>query len=107
MKILVTGGAGFIGSNLAQRLLAEGHQVTVLDNLQSGYRINLDVLPGARFIEGDVRNQETVIEAAEGAKVVFHPGCVGRQQALDRYAAGRCADQCAGDFECSGDGAAG
>jgi len=84
MKILVTGGAGFIGSNLAQRLLTEGHSVTVLDNLQSGYRVNLEALPGVRFVEGDVRKQETVLEAAEGAKVIFHlAASVGNKRSID------------------------
>jgi UDP-glucose 4-epimerase len=84
MKILVTGGAGFIGSNLALRLLNEGHSVTVLDNLQSGYRINLDALPGVRFLEGDVRDQDLLVHAAEGAKVIFHlAASVGNKRSID------------------------
>src|SRR5437763_1827793 len=55
-KVLVTGGAGFIGSNLARLLLDEGREVTVYDNLSSGYRQNVEAMPGARFVEGDVRD---------------------------------------------------
>ena len=72
MRTLVTGGAGFIGSNIVRLLVAEGHEVTVLDNLSSGYRHNLDPFPRLRFIEGDVRNAQTVAEAMGGIEVVFH-----------------------------------
>jgi len=72
MKTLVTGGAGFIGSNLVRLLLAEGHEVTVLDNLSTGYRCNLTPFPAVRFIEGDVREHEIVQQAVAGAEVIFH-----------------------------------
>jgi len=72
MKAVVTGGAGFIGSNIVRLLLEEGHQVVVLDNLSSGYRSNLDPFPGIRFVEGDVRDSGAVSRAAEGVDVVFH-----------------------------------
>lgn len=67
---LVTGGAGFIGSNLVGLLLRRGHTVTVLDDLSSGYRDNLG--SPARFIEGDIRDVKAVEEAVTGADVVFH-----------------------------------
>ena len=54
MRILVTGGAGFIGSHIAERLLARGHEVAIVDNLSSGKREN--VPGGARFYEADVRS---------------------------------------------------
>lgn len=72
MKTLVTGGAGFIGSNIVRLLLAEGHEVTVLDDLSSGYRCNLTPFPEVRFIEGDVRDREAVLQAVAGTEVVFH-----------------------------------
>ncbi len=69
-RALVTGGAGFIGSRLVRALLAEGLEVTVLDDLSMGRREN--VPPQARFVEGDVRSAEDVRRALEGASVVFH-----------------------------------
>lgn len=67
---LVTGGAGFIGSHLADALLAEGHQVRILDDLSSGSRANLPA--GADFAEGDVRDPETVENLTAGTAGVFH-----------------------------------
>ena len=63
MKILVTGGAGFIGSNIVKRLLELGHEPVVLDNLSSGYKENL--FTGVTLIEGDVRNLNILVEAAD------------------------------------------
>src|SRR2546423_12515357 len=59
MRALVTGGAGFIGSHLVDALLAEGHQVCVVDNLATGSRVN--VKPSAEFVEADVRNREELV----------------------------------------------
>lgn len=70
MKVLVTGGAGFIGSNLAERLVDSGHYVVVLDNLSTGEEKNIH--PEAHFICGDVRDYETVLTALNGVEVVFH-----------------------------------
>ena len=70
MRALVTGGAGFIGSNLAERLVAMGAQVRVLDNLSTGFRDNV---PGeAELYEGDIRDEAAVRAAVEGVQVVFH-----------------------------------
>jgi UDP-glucose 4-epimerase len=72
MRALVTGGAGFIGSNLVKLLTEEGHDVVVLDSLASGYRENLTPFPRARFVEEDVRNESAVTAAASGCDVIFH-----------------------------------
>lgn len=77
-NILVTGGAGFIGSHLAARLVQLGHRVRVLDNLSSGRRDNLDSLQeGIEFIEGDIADVETCRSACKGVEVVFHQAAVG------------------------------
>jgi len=68
-KVLVTGGAGFIGSNLIPRLLEKNYSVIVLDNLSSGKMKNLSRVknhPHFKFILGDVRDQETVQNAMVG-----------------------------------------
>jgi CDP-paratose 2-epimerase len=77
-KILITGGAGFIGSNLAHRLIAAGHDVTIYDNLsRRGAEANLDWLEaslGSRFhfVRGDVRDREAVKEATVGTEQIYH-----------------------------------
>ncbi len=84
MNALVTGGAGFIGSNLVRQLLADGHSVAILDNLQSGYRVNLEALPQATFKQGDVRDESAVMESARGAECIFHlAASVGNQRSID------------------------
>ena len=70
MRALVTGGAGFIGSNIVERLLELGHEPVVLDDISSGYRENL--VPGVPFVEGDVRDAEAVGAAIDGCDVVLH-----------------------------------
>jgi UDP-glucose 4-epimerase len=83
-KALVTGGAGFIGSNLARVLLAEGREVVIYDNLSSGYRQNVEALPEARFIEGDVRDPTRLAEAMRGADAVFHlAASVGNTRSIE------------------------
>lgn len=80
MNILVTGGAGFIGSNLADALLADGHKVTVLDNFSTGKRENLAHLDGSSaftLIEGDIRDCETCMKAVEGKDIVYHEAALG------------------------------
>ncbi|CAN5925702.1 SDR family oxidoreductase [soil metagenome] len=77
MRALVTGGAGFIGSHIAQRLLGGGHEVVVLDNFSSGSRANVAAIgEGVRVVEGDVRNLAAVEECAAGCDVVFHQAAI-------------------------------
>lgn len=84
MRTLITGGAGFIGSNIVKKLVSGGHEITVLDNLSSGYRSNLEPFPGVRFIEGDIRDGSVVREAVRGAEVVFHlAASVGNKRSID------------------------
>lgn len=71
--MLVTGGAGFIGSHIVERLLALGHGVRVIDNFATGRRENLEAFLGdIELIEGDVRDVSTVERAVAGVDVVFH-----------------------------------
>ncbi|MFB6077221.1 MAG: SDR family NAD(P)-dependent oxidoreductase [Candidatus Nanohaloarchaea archaeon] len=73
MKALVTGGAGFIGSNLTVELVDRGHEVVVLDDMYLGTPDNLDaVRDDVEIIEGDVRDRETVREACSDVDVAFH-----------------------------------
>jgi UDP-glucose 4-epimerase len=84
VKALVTGGTGFIGPNIVRLLLDEGHQVAVLDNLQSGYRKNLDPFPQVQFVEGDVRDAKAVAQCAAGAEVIFHlAASVGNTRSIE------------------------
>jgi UDP-glucose 4-epimerase len=84
LKTLVTGGGGFIGSNLVRLLLENGHQVVVLDNLSSGYRKNLDPFPQVQFVEGDVRDASAVHRCAAGAEVIFHMAAsVGNTRSIE------------------------
>ena len=83
-KALVTGGAGFIGSNLARLLAEEGYDVVVLDNLSTGYRENLEGLKRVRLVEGDVRDTGAVERATDGAEVIFHlAASVGNTRSIE------------------------
>ena len=76
-RYLVTGGAGFIGSHIAEALLDQGESVRVLDNLATGRETNLAAFQGrAQLIRGDLRNIEAVRAAVEGVEVVFHQGAL-------------------------------
>ncbi len=77
MKTLVTGGGGFIGSNVVRALLARGDDVRVLDNFSTGSRANLAGLEhDVQLVEGDLRSYERVHAAVRGAEVVFHQGAL-------------------------------
>jgi UDP-N-acetylglucosamine 4-epimerase len=79
-RILVTGGAGFIGSNLIESFLSCDNQVTCLDNFSTGKRENLkDCMnhPGFRLLEGDIRNYNDCLEAVSDADIVFHQAALG------------------------------
>lgn len=81
MKVLITGGAGFIGSHLAEQLLAAGHSVRVLDNLSTGKRVNLPTHPQLDFVLGDIRDQTLVQEIAAGVDAITHLAAVASVQA--------------------------
>jgi len=79
MKVLVTGGAGFIGSWVVDRLLADGHEVVVLDNFSTGDRRNLKEAmesPSLSLYEGDIRDRALVEQAAGGAEATVHLAAV-------------------------------
>ena len=76
MKVLVTGGGGFIGSNLVRALLERGDEVRVLDNFSTGNRANLTGLD-AEIVEGELRSYERVHNAVRGTEVVYHLGALG------------------------------
>ncbi len=69
--VLVTGGAGFIGSNVVKLLLERNYKVRVLDNLSTGYLKNIESFD-IEFIEGDIRDKDIVNEALNGVTKVFH-----------------------------------
>ena len=76
-KVLVTGGAGFIGSNLARRLVAEGCFVRVIDNLLTGKKSNLaDCMEKIEFIEADMGEESVAREAVKDIDVVLHQGAL-------------------------------
>ncbi len=75
-KMLVTGGAGFIGSNLVDKLIEQGHQVSVIDNLYTGSKENLN--PQAKFFEFDLRDFEKIKPIFQGIDFVFHLAALPR-----------------------------
>ncbi len=76
MKTLVTGGAGFIGSHIVDRLLEDGHEVIVLDDFSTGHRSNLPKNPALTIVEGDISNVDTVKQCITGVDWVFHKAAV-------------------------------
>jgi nucleoside-diphosphate-sugar epimerase len=76
VRILVTGAAGFIGSQLCARLVAEGHRVVGLDNLSDGSVENLRDVSEMELVEADLRDEESVRNVARGCEVVLHQGAV-------------------------------
>jgi UDP-glucose 4-epimerase len=78
-KILVTGGAGFIGSNLTEALLREGHSVRVLDDFSTGKEENLvfdKTYPSLEIVKGDIRDLNTCQKAVQGVEYLFHQGAL-------------------------------
>ena len=88
MKALITGGAGFIGSHLAEKLLQTGHEVVVVDNLSTGSIKNLENIekePRFRFVYDNVRNSQTMHLLVEQCDIVFHlAAAVGVQLIVDQ-----------------------
>ena len=79
-KILITGGAGFIGSNLCEELLEKGHKVICFDNFSTGFRKNIEPFlehSNFKLIEGDIRNLEDCKKAVNGADYVLHQAALG------------------------------
>jgi UDP-glucose 4-epimerase len=72
MKILVTGGAGFIGSNLVKRLVEDDNEVIVFDNLLRGNKIDADIFQKVKFINDDVRNLDALVNASRNCDIIFH-----------------------------------
>jgi UDP-glucose 4-epimerase len=83
-KVLVTGGAGFIGSELVRQLTAQGRDVVVVDNLVNGKRENLDGLTGDRveLVVADVRDCQWLVTLLRGVDVVFHLACLGVRHSI-------------------------
>src|SRR6202011_1328463 len=73
---LVTGGAGFIGSHLAEELVRRGHRVRVADSLITGKRRNLDHIPSVEFLEGDLADAAFAGRAVEGMDYVLHQAAI-------------------------------
>jgi UDP-glucose 4-epimerase len=76
MRVLVTGAAGFIGSHLCRRLVADGHEVVGFDDLSDGTLENLRDVSEVRFVEADLRDEEAVRKAAAGCDVILHHGAM-------------------------------
>lgn len=73
VSVLVTGGCGFIGSHLAQSLVAQGAQVTILDDYSTGFARNIsDIKDNITFIQGSICDMQTCLKAAQGKQIVFH-----------------------------------
>ena len=80
MKVTITGGAGFIGSNLCEFFVGKGHDVTCLDNFSTGFRHNIEPMlkkENFHFIEGDIRDLDTCRKVVVGSEVVLHEAALG------------------------------
>jgi len=83
-KVLVTGGSGFIGSNLVKKLISDKNKVVVIDDLSSGFISNISNIDGVKYINGDIRNRKQVNDAIKGVEVVFHlAASVGNKRSID------------------------
>ncbi|MDO8527702.1 MAG: SDR family oxidoreductase [Deltaproteobacteria bacterium] len=84
MKVFITGGAGFIGSNVIRYFIDRNHEVVVLDNLSSGYLENIPKSPKVRFIEGDIRDKEILNKSMPGCDAVVHlAASVGNARSIE------------------------
>lgn len=84
MRCLVTGGTGFIGSNVVRLLLERDHDVVVVDNFSTGYAANLNPYPEAELIEGDIRDEKALDRAVSGCDAVFHlAASVGNKKSIE------------------------
>lgn len=83
-RILVTGGAGFIGSELVTQLAAAGHRVIVVDNLVNGKRANLAHLADVdvELVEVDIRQREVIARLVQGVEIIYHLACLGVRHSL-------------------------
>lgn len=81
MNVLITGGAGFIGSHLVERVLAAGNSVRVLDNLSTGKRENLPAHPQLEFVQGDICDRSLVVESVRGTDAIVHLAAIASVQA--------------------------
>jgi UDP-glucose 4-epimerase len=84
-RVLVTGGAGFIGSHLTDKLLESGYYVTVFDNLRNGHLRNLEVAQKSSnftFIKGDILDRESCDLATKNIDVVYHLACLGVRHSI-------------------------
>src|SRR3990170_3898667 len=81
MNLLITGGAGFIGSHLVEHMLAAGNTVRVLDNLSTGKRENLPAHSRLEFVLGDIRDRGLVLECVRDVQAIIHLAAVGSVQA--------------------------
>jgi UDP-glucose 4-epimerase len=86
MRAFITGGAGFIGSHLADALIARGDSLTILDNLSTGSKENIaHILDKVAFVEGDIRNRELVEELTQDVDVVLHMAAALGVQTIMRH----------------------
>jgi UDP-glucose 4-epimerase len=79
MRYIVTGGAGFIGSSLADRLVADDHDVVIIDDLSSGRRENIEHIldhPGVTFVEGSITDLDLLLDVSVGADGIFHQAAI-------------------------------
>src|SRR3954452_20857103 len=76
-RVLVTGGAGFIGSHLCEALGTLGADITVLDDLSGGSASNIAGFPRVRFVEGSILDRELVARVTNGCRFVFHQAALG------------------------------
>lgn len=86
-KVFITGGAGFIGSNVARYFLERNHEVVIFDNLSTGYRQNIPSSAKLQFIQGDIRNKELLTQSMKGCEAILHlAAAVGNVRSIENMA---------------------